>query len=408
MSNDDDSVYNALLAAAAVPFYRDIARLAINFVLRDALHSNANKELNPQSYFRPDIITDATLTPPAKVPNSAQRLVRWDRRAPLHIFTHGFRPNAPPHPTSRKDAVTDVAFANILHEEGAFNLEGYVVHDERNSVFVSTTEPYVDRAGNDPMVWCPDFRGPEDVYFMYEIFAYGGFYVGRVLANNPHAREREIAFIGGIRPELIRLAYEYRGDNLVRVHRNSHFNPTLNPDGHRPALADLPCPRIPDNLKVFDPDLDFRQTATAAPEDPEGLRRFVSEDEELMRMQGNGVKDPLYSLMHPHRTSVMALTSTSDPSRIWFFCANRVLKMNYYYFGLCSSSENICDSEDWKTLKIAGFKGGVDAILIPQGSSDHEYTAMYAFSGDKYASINPNGGSCVSFSLNCTSNEDIP
>ena len=203
MSNDDDSVYNALLATAAVPFYRCVARLAINYVLRGALDSDVNKEPNPQLYFRPDIVTDATLAPPAKVPNSAQRLVRWDRRAPLHIFTHGFRPNAPPRPPSHKDAVTDVAFANTLHNEGAFDLEGYAAHDERNSVFVSATEPYVNRAGEDPMVWCPDFRGPEHVYFMYEIFAYGGFYVGRVLANNPHAREREVAFIGGIRPELI-------------------------------------------------------------------------------------------------------------------------------------------------------------------------------------------------------------
>ena len=233
MSNDDDSVYNALLATAAVPFYRCVARLAINYVLRGALDSDVNKEPNPQLYFRPDIVTDATLTSPEKVPNGAQRLVRWDRRAPLHIFTHGFRPNAPPRPPSRKDAITDVAFANILHKEGAFDLEGYVAHDEHNSVFVSATEPYVDRSGDGPMVWCPDFRGPGDVYFMYEIFAYGGFYVDRVLANNPHAREREIAFIGGTRPELIRLAYEYRGDNLVRVQRNSHFNPTLNPDGHR-------------------------------------------------------------------------------------------------------------------------------------------------------------------------------
>ena len=127
-----------------------------------------------------------------------------------------------------------------------------------------------------------------------------------------------------------------------------------------------------------------------------------------MRMQGKGVKDPLFSFMHPRRTPVMALTSTSNPSRIWFFCANRVLKMNFYYFGLCSSSENICDSEDWKTLKIAGFKDGVDAILMPQDASDHEYTAMYAFSGDMYASINPNGGSCVSFSVNRTTDDDYP
>jgi hypothetical protein len=84
--------------------------------------------------------------------------------------------------------------------------------------------------------------------------------------------------------------------------------------------------------------------------------------------------------------------------------------MNFYYFGLCLSSENICDSEDWKTLKIAGFKDRVDAILMPQDASDHEYTTMYAFSGDMYASINPNGGSCVSFSVNCTiaSDDDYP
>lgn len=37
MSNDDDSVYNALLATAAVPFYRCVARLAINYVLRGTL-----------------------------------------------------------------------------------------------------------------------------------------------------------------------------------------------------------------------------------------------------------------------------------------------------------------------------------------------------------------------------------
>jgi hypothetical protein len=323
MSNDDDSVYNALLATAAVPFYRGIARLAINYVLRGALNLNVNKEPNPQLYFRPDIVTDMALPTPAQVPNNAQRLVRWDRRAPLHIFTHGFRPNARARASPIEDVIADVAFANVLHEEGAFNFERHVAHDDRGSVFVSATEPYVDRSGDDPMVWCPDFRGPGDVYFMYEIFAYGGFYVDKVLANNPHAREREVAFIGGIRPELIRLAYEYRGDNLVRVQRNSHFNPALNPDGHQPALADLLSPRIPDNLKVFDPDLDFRHPAAAAPEDPEGLRRFVSEDEELMRMQGKGVKDPLYSLMHPGRAPIMALTSTSNSSRIWFFCANR-------------------------------------------------------------------------------------
>jgi hypothetical protein len=57
-----------------------------------------------------------------------------------------------------------------------------------------------------------------------------------VLTNNPHAREREGVLIGGIRPELIRLAYEYCGDNLV-LQRNSHFNPALNPDGHQPALG---------------------------------------------------------------------------------------------------------------------------------------------------------------------------
>ena len=59
---------------------------------------------------------------------------------------------------------------------------------------------------------------PLRVCFEYDIFAYGGIDVNRALGvAHEYHNQREIAFAGGILPEIICSAHEYAGAQMVRI-----------------------------------------------------------------------------------------------------------------------------------------------------------------------------------------------
>jgi len=158
------------------------------------------------------------------IPTAAQRLFRWTTEKPKRVFRQGFRP--PVTPKENK------------FPPSAFDLRGYVGNGTA-SIFIGTTRPYRN-PDNTLGGWKPRvLKGNKD-RFKYEVFAYGGINVDRVLGTHDYENQREIAFPGGIAPRMIRSARQYKGSRLVRIWRNTRFAAMANPPAHAPLGQGLP------------------------------------------------------------------------------------------------------------------------------------------------------------------------
>jgi len=116
--------------------------------------------------------------------------------------------------------------------QGAFNLREYTEHDT-DSIFIGTTRPYIN-ATNTLTAWHQRVPACTQRHFLYNIFAYGGIDVNHVLGHHNHENQHEVAFPGGIRPEMVRLAWEYNGTRIIRYWVNTNFHCMVNPPGHIP------------------------------------------------------------------------------------------------------------------------------------------------------------------------------
>ncbi|KAJ7682093.1 hypothetical protein DFH06DRAFT_1160205 [Mycena polygramma] len=345
---------------------------------------------------RMDPVEDATLR--RNVRMAAQRILRWDTTGPEEIFQTGFQPRVFPN-------------TNEFPAQ-AFNLRTYVA-DNHPSIFVSTTQPYRDDAGRLTR-WERRLTSQTYHRFEYEIFAYGGIDVNRALgvAQN-YYNQREIAFAGGIIPEMIRSAREYTGTQVVRIWINTHFDNTLNPAGENPPLAELPdVRRTPGDAEVR----YFPGPGNAPPPDRDELRRRRSADTEnddimFPWSDGVGVADPLFDTTPVPLSSVASVWDPTNSNRAYFFCGNRytVINVNPGTTGdtIAWGPKDLVDN--WPSLWKAGFSGGVDAVLpkvedIRDDDVDGHYeilsNEMYFFSGGNYALINIAPGTSDDYIIN--------
>jgi len=353
---------SSLLTAAALPWVRNRAADIIP-VIHNMLPGN---NVTPQNMFREDLVTNPATG--RTIPNAGERLLRW-ARAPDHprrIFQEGLLPL---QTTERP-----------IRDNVAFDLNQYVRFGrERTTIFISTIRP--ENANSVVTRWTPPNWTDVAQMYLYEIFAYGGIDVNRAIPGNPYQEERELAFPGGIRRELIRLAYEYHHGNLVAVHWNEgYFNTNQNANGHRPSSSRLPL------LDVAQTERRVSQWCSRfpAPEDPHHEHKREAEIDPMDQHNGTWVKDPLYNTNPPPRNHIAAVLYPLDSSYVWFFCANRYAKIQ-----LSANSDKlewsqtyaICDF--WSSLQRVPFTCGVDALL-PKPNDNNQ---MYVFSGEMTVKI---------------------
>ena len=170
------------------------------------------------------------------VPVPFQRLVRWSVIRPESAFLNGFPPKIIPE-------------LNTFPPE-AFNLRAYVGNN-RPSIFVGTTRPRRHPTNGTLSLWQRRAKDPEVHLFEYHIYAYGGIDVNLVLGQHQHARQHEVVFPGGIRPEMIRCARERKESRIICNWVNTHFNFLANP--HVPPDSEDPgVPRTPANAHCRD------------------------------------------------------------------------------------------------------------------------------------------------------------
>jgi hypothetical protein len=177
------------LVSSPIPWFAEHADEVINAIVTES-------GITPDM-FRRNQIYDATVR--RRVPTAAQRLIRWSYSGPEEVFVSGFMPRIIPY---QHDG--DGAFP-----PAACNLRSYVAENSP-SIFVGTTQPY--RANTRRIgCWEPRVTPDNQRRYRYEIFAYGGIVVNRVLHHHGHQNQHEIAFPGGIRPEMVRHSREYQG-----------------------------------------------------------------------------------------------------------------------------------------------------------------------------------------------------
>lgn len=360
MSADD-------LCSSLVPWFRNRPDDVLNEIARQSNIERADMR-------RPNIVQDATLRRPVR--QAAQRLIRWSTALPEEVFQIGFQPRVFPD--------TDE------FPGGAFNLRSYVGQNI-DSIFVSTTQPYINDAG-DTYSWRRRAGGNIWHRYEYEIYAYGGIDVNRALGDHLNSRQHEIAFAGGILPAMIRSAREYTGGPVIRIWINTNFDNTLNPPGENPPLAELPdercTPRDAEIHYIPGPD-----NAAPPPHQPHGhdehkRRRRSADNDDLMfpGANGGGVQDPLYNITPVPLSAVACVRDPTNSNRAYFFCANRYSVININpgttYDTIAWGPKSIADS--WPSLWQAGFSGGVDAVL-PNPRNNKE---MYFFCKTRYALIN--------------------
>ncbi|KAJ6505557.1 hypothetical protein C8R45DRAFT_1182196 [Mycena sanguinolenta] len=317
---------------------------------------------------RMDTVDDATLR--RNVRMATQRLLRWDTTGPEEIFH--------------------------------IHLRTYVA-ENHPSIFVSTTQPYLNDAGRLTR-WERRISSQTWHRFEYEIFAYGGIDVNRALGvGQEYYNQREIAFAGGIIPVMIRSAREYAGTQIVRIWINTNFDNTLNPPGENPPLAELPdVRRTPSDVEVrYFPGPG---NAPLPPHpDHDELRRPRSADTDnndimFPGSDGDGVADPLFDTTPVPLSSVASVRDPTDSNRAYFFCGNRytVINVNPGTTGdtIAWGPKDLVNN--WPSLWKAGFSGGVDAVL-PNPKNAKE---MYFFSGGNYALINIAPGTTDDYIIN--------
>lgn len=172
-----------------------------------------------------------------------EAVYRWDGRPYQEIFQTGFRPRPPNDPRD---------LTRYYNLECFVNSAGSPVDETpaETSVFVSTTRS---------TDWRPSVRA-SCILYRYQIFAPGGIDAVLTLGGRNHyPNQQEISFAGGISPQYIRIAREYRvrvtpGSRFPtytvvdrNLYGNALFNPNPNADGWPPMeffyrLRNPSCP----------------------------------------------------------------------------------------------------------------------------------------------------------------------
>lgn len=211
-----------LFTVSMVDWFRNDAYEVLRNIA-DATFNNA--DIGAEDMFRPPLVPHPLRGEPDYIPAAAERLVRWDLRHPNVIFHDGFVPQAPPAPGT--------------FPADSFNL-GQYVSENVHSIFVGTARYRRNDEGKVGR-WAPRVTKKNRHRFEYEIFAYGGIDVNHCMGtDHAFANQHEIAFPGGIKPQLIRTAREYEGSELVRLWDNNTFNRTANGPGQTPEEGELP------------------------------------------------------------------------------------------------------------------------------------------------------------------------
>ncbi len=194
----------------------------------------------------------------------------------------------------------------------------------------------------------------------------------------------------------------------MRIWINTNFDNALNPDNENPPLPEPPdVRRTPSDAEAR----NYWALAMCVPpsHDENRRRRSVSTNtNELMFAfcDGEGVKDPLFDIAYAPLSSVVCVRDPTDSDRAYFFCGNRYAVINVEP-GTTDDTVSWGPKaiiNIWPSLWVAGFSGGVGAILPnPKKSSE-----MYFFSGSRYALIDFAPGASHSHTIHTTSVNFIP
>lgn len=377
---------SSLFIGAALPWLRDaneeVAREVFNRLDGLICTSNSRREL----VMRPNTVYDANRRP---ISAGAEPLSRWDRRPPGVIFREGFRPRVAPV------GIEDFRQTDDL----SLHLHRYI-NDNLRSIFVSTTRPAPRNARDGSVeIWRPPNI---DGRYRYEIFVYGGVDILATFERQRevmYAEQEEIAFVGGIRPGLIRTATQYDDRGRVEcVWYNVHFNPLLNGD-HAPLVSELPeLPERFNSIRFLDTaDHDTDDNRAPGPSDDELRRKREAEQDEADKDdvdERNGnfsryklITDPGASSFLPAsnvRRACMLLPSRDEAV---FFAGTRFVTIRLNTDNILEDTiapggvQNIMDA--WPPLHEAQFVA-VDAML-PNPSNSNE---AYFFFEEKYILIN--------------------
>ncbi|KAI0676608.1 hypothetical protein C8Q78DRAFT_1065378 [Trametes maxima] len=352
-------------------------------VIRAIAEASRVPQTSAHDMFRPRQVDDAT-TRRTNAPAAAERLIRWDLRGPQEVFWTGFPPLVYP--------------SDGQYPPEAFNLRDYVANNDP-SIFVGTARFYRNDRGVLTR-WQRRVTVSTRHRFEYDIYAYGGIDVNHVLGDHTYANQHEIAFPGGIRPELIHSAREYMDNTIIRVWMNTHFDNTVNAP-NTPPLAMLPAPRRPPPgvpVVPYPPPDQHEPPADLPGHDELRRRRQAGEDEDLMHGEGEALDDPMFDVTAVPRNSVSCVLHPSDKGRAYFFCGNRYAAIN---IAPGSNDDTIAWGpkslvDNWPSLGQAKFTGGVDAVL-PNPRNGQE---MYFFCMEQYALINIRPGTTSDYIVN--------
>jgi len=196
--------------------------------------------------------------------------------------------------------------------------------------------------------------------------------------------QHEIAFPGGVRREFIRLAFHYRGNNLIGICHNPHFDLRASGPTHSARLNQLLRPHNPGDVPEDtwrDPDGGAGSSNTH-----EELRRkrSVNEDyEDLMRGEGEEVPDLVVEGADVFGRGRACFLRKTDA---YFFAEKKYVLIDPKPG---TTNDYIINGPNfivggWPSLKQAGF-GEVDAVLPNPQNPKRE---AYFFFRDQYALIN--------------------
>ncbi|PAV17543.1 Hemopexin domain-containing [Pyrrhoderma noxium] len=382
---------SSLFIGAALPWLRRINENGAQEVFQrlDRVLRQNNRDLeDAEVIVRPNHFLDARRE---LVMASAEPLMRWDERPPSQIFGEGFRPRIEPSNLEE--------FRRL--DDNRVNIATYT-YDNQASIFVSTTR-YVMSDGRIAQFHPEDYVG----MYEYEIYVYGGIDINLTLRprHNMFPYEHEVAFPGGIRPDLIRSARQYDEHwNVVRVWRNLHFRPEVN-GAYMPRVDLLPpLPDVvpPSNYDVVDPPDDNGEDSGHNHDELLHLNETgvltteVCTDDDIKKYKlavdpwaAQGVR------VFPLARTCLAIDPTSDAYRAYFFADTRFVLIDF------TRDEKMTD-----TIGAGGVQSLVTAFpalhkaCFPQidaavrSKSNRE--DAYFISGDMYVRIKLKGDKIVS------------
>ncbi|KIM41605.1 hypothetical protein M413DRAFT_27915 [Hebeloma cylindrosporum] len=384
------------LVTSNVPWFRNDADRVIRNIARATFGHEI--PMDPGDLFRPPVVQDAESRHGVDV--AYERISRWsyineqpggDLEHPNNVFHIGFMPRVRP--------------AQGQFPTQGFNLGSYV-QDNTPSIFVGATR-YTRNAQGRLTLWERRLSRATQHRFQYEIFAFGGIDVNHVLGNtHEYANQNEIAFPGGIRPQFIRSAREFRGAQLVAIWDNPRFDPSANGQ-HAPHWDQLP--HVIRGVQV--PVYFFTQRdqgnlpAIQHPEhhhDELSRRRRdsgINEDEnDGMRGPGEQIVDNLLESMAIPRIRRASFLDPRGNGNAYFFVGNQYAVINVRPGTtddvLVNGPKPILGN--WASLVRARF-GNVDAILPNPASPIYE---AYFFFGTQYVLINTRLGSTDDYIIN--------